>query len=386
MKSKSTTASINRKLVKDTQKKIPASQKCSLSTKNKEPDKNKPALKGPTISRVSEAGTPYGDNAERFRNLVENINDGCFELDLAGNFTFINDSVCHILGYARDDVMGMNYRHYTDRETSKKLFKVYNKVYRTGKSIKELGWEITKKDGEKRYVVGSITLRKDSSGNPAGFMGIVNDITERNEMEKALKESDERFRALFEGSLDGVFIHDFEGNILDFNQAALDAAGYERDEMTSLNFASFMDAEQTRNAMKTIDELLQTGIQQKSNEYKLKRKDGSYVYSENKSAVIYRDGKPHAIIGIARNITERKKSEENLKKLLSDLQKALEEIKTLKGIVPICANCKKIRDDKGYWDQVESYLSRHTEATFSHSICPDCIKKLYPELCADAGD
>jgi len=61
------------------------------------------------------------------------------------------------------------------------------------------------------------------------------------------------------------------------------------------------------------------------------------------------------------------------------LQKALDEIKTLKGIVPICAHCKKIRDDKGYWNLLESYIEKHSEAEFSHGMCPDCLEELYGE-------
>jgi phosphoserine phosphatase RsbU/P len=63
-----------------------------------------------------------------------------------------------------------------------------------------------------------------------------------------------------------------------------------------------------------------------------------------------------------------------------ELKKAQEEIKSLQGILPICASCKKIRDDKGYWKQIEAYISEHSEAHFSHGICPECVKKLYPEL------
>ena len=69
-----------------------------------------------------------------------------------------------------------------------------------------------------------------------------------------------------------------------------------------------------------------------------------------------------------------------LQDTVQNLEKALSEVKTLRGIVPICSFCKKIRDDKGYWDQVEVYVSQHTNANFSHSICPDCAKKLYPEF------
>ncbi|MFI5293559.1 MAG: hypothetical protein ACHQ0Y_00840 [Thermodesulfovibrionales bacterium] len=70
---------------------------------------------------------------------------------------------------------------------------------------------------------------------------------------------------------------------------------------------------------------------------------------------------------------------EEQKKLVLELQHAFWEINTLSGLLPICASCKKIRDDKGYWNQIESYISKHSEVQFSHSVCPECIKKLYPE-------
>jgi hypothetical protein len=66
-----------------------------------------------------------------------------------------------------------------------------------------------------------------------------------------------------------------------------------------------------------------------------------------------------------------------------ELHKALDEVKTLSGFLPICASCKKIRDDKGYWNQIEAYISEHSEAEFSHGICPDCSKKLYPDIYDD---
>jgi len=80
-----------------------------------------------------------------------------------------------------------------------------------------------------------------------------------------------------------------------------------------------------------------------------------------------------------RDITERQRLEQEKEKLIVDLQKALSKVKTLSGFLPICASCKKIRDDKGYWNEVERYIGGHSEAEFSHSICPDCIRKLYPE-------
>ncbi len=93
-----------------------------------------------------------------------------------------------------------------------------------------------------------------------------------------------------------------------------------------------------------------------------------------------------ALLGITRDITERRQAENALQEERLKLQKTLEEVRTLRGIVPICANCKKIRDDKGYWSQVEQYVSKHTEAQFSHSICPSCAKELYPKYYDDHGN
>jgi hypothetical protein len=82
----------------------------------------------------------------------------------------------------------------------------------------------------------------------------------------------------------------------------------------------------------------------------------------------------------AKEKTRRKKAEEEREQLIHELQEALARVKTLSGMLPICASCKKIRDDKGYWSQIESYISTHSDAEFTHGMCPDCEKKAYEEL------
>ncbi|MCA1766325.1 MAG: HAMP domain-containing protein [Desulfobulbaceae bacterium] len=88
---------------------------------------------------------------------------------------------------------------------------------------------------------------------------------------------------------------------------------------------------------------------------------------------------------VATDITERKKTEEERERLIAQLEEALAKIKTLSGFLPICSSCKMIRDDKGYWNQIESYIRDHSEAEFSHGICPECAKKLYPDFVDDTG-
>ena len=85
------------------------------------------------------------------------------------------------------------------------------------------------------------------------------------------------------------------------------------------------------------------------------------------------------------NITDLKRAESEKAKLVADLTEALAQVKKLSGFLPICASCKKIRDDQGYWQQVEEYIRERSEAEFSHSICPECAKKLYPDLYKDGS-
>jgi PAS domain S-box-containing protein len=90
-------------------------------------------------------------------------------------------------------------------------------------------------------------------------------------------------------------------------------------------------------------------------------------------------GQVASVVCISKEITERKRVEMERERLLQELQEALGRVKTLSGLLPICAGCKKIRDDQGYWTQIESYLKAHSEAEFSHGLCPDCVASLFPD-------
>lgn len=106
--------------------------------------------------------------------------------------------------------------------------------------------------------------------------------------------------------------------------------------------------------------------------------DGEFTFITSKFPLHDMNGKIHAVGGFCTEINERKKIEEEKAHLIQRLQKALDEVKTLRGIIPICAFCKKIRDDKGYWTQVETYLRQHTGADFSHGYCPECLETHFP--------
>jgi PAS domain S-box-containing protein len=249
---------------------------------------------------------------EKYRTIIENIHEGYFEIDLAGNFTFFNDSMCRCLGYSPKELMDMNYKKYTDKENAKKLFKTYNETYKTGTTSRLLEYEIIRKDGTRRQLEGFVSLQKDSSGNPLAFRGTIRDITEHRKAEKTLKESEERYRALFDRSMDIIYIIDFDGNFIDANTNALNRFGYTREELPSLNVASLMNKDQLPFALKIIQEIKKYGVQRDLLEIRLRHKDGTPIYIESKGSAVISNGKAIAIQSIARDITERKAVEKKL--------------------------------------------------------------------------
>ena len=132
------------------------------------------------------------ESEERYRTILDNIEEGYFEVDIAGNFTFFNDSLCRVLGYSRDEMMGMNNRQYMDKENAQKIYQVFNQVYTIGEPYRSFDWEIVRKDGTKRFVESSVSLIRDSKAERIGFRGIVRDITEHKrveaEREKLIRE------------------------------------------------------------------------------------------------------------------------------------------------------------------------------------------------------
>ena len=117
-------------------------------------------------------------------------------------------------------------------------------------------------------------------------------------------------------------------------------------------------------------------------EYRIRRADGSRRWIQSRGKVVGRDasGKPVHVSGAITDVTARKLVEEERERVLGELQEAAGQAKALSGFVPICSGCKKIRDAQGAWEAVEAFVSRHTDARFSHSICPTCEKRLFPRV------
>lgn len=125
---------------------------------------------------------------ERYRGILEDMEETYYEVDLEGKFTFFNSSIARTYGYSEDQIMGMSYKEYVDKENMKKVFSAFHHVYVTGETLKGVDWKLRNKDGKELFVEASVSLRRDSQGNPIGFKGITRDITERKQA------ADERLR------------------------------------------------------------------------------------------------------------------------------------------------------------------------------------------------
>ncbi|MHA2244697.1 MAG: PAS domain S-box protein [Candidatus Hodarchaeales archaeon] len=183
------------------------------------------------ITERKQAEEALRASEEKYRTILESIEDGYYEVDLAGNFTFINDSLSRILGYSINELIGMNNRQYMDEETSKKVYEIFNTVYQKKKSTKIFDYKVFRKDGIIRFVEVSASLMVDSNGKPTGFRGILRDITERKQIEEEIRESEKKYQMLIEKLEEGVMLEDADGLITFVNPRAMNRLGYSEGEL-----------------------------------------------------------------------------------------------------------------------------------------------------------
>jgi len=194
--------------------------------------------------------------------------------------------------------------------------------------------------------------------------------------ELQVRESEARYRLLVENVNDAIVISK-QNNFIYFNQQFATMLGYAYGELLMKDYREVYTTQ-------GLEILHERGKRRELGEYvssryetTFRRKDDTDIDVEANVTIIEIEG-DKATFAVIRDISERKRIEQEREKTIQELQSALANVRTLRGLIPICANCKKIRDDSGYWSDVEKYISEHSDADFTHGICPDCMKKLYP--------
>jgi len=314
------------------------------------------------------------------RTVLDVLPDTIYAKDLQLRKVVTNKAEVKMLGkQCEAEVIGKDDYQFYSEELARKFEQDDRMVIDSTTPLLSREESLIDGQGEQRWLLTSKLPWKNAHDEVIGLIGIGRDITERVKVEHSLKESLEMMRLIFDNSFDGISIYEETGNLqnrklIDCNERYAQMAGRSRKELLEIG-----------NPMPLVANLVSKKL------YYLGTRDtlhGSFTWSRP-------DGKENIIefsatsfdvngkkitVGIDRDVTENHQRELEREKLIDELQTALADIKKLSGLVPICSNCKKIRDDNGFWNQLEQYIQERSEAKFSHGICPDCAKKLYPHV------
>ena len=348
-------------------------------------------------------------------NIIESSLDAIVVNDSTPLITQCNSYFLELLGYTKDEVLGRYMYDFTPTvgetyestmgDTIRINDDFYNdsitmigRLLETGKAA---NWQTyyLRRDGKVVPVEQNSFILKDTQGNIIGSAAIIRDITERKLAEKQLVETNDYLDNIIENSLDSIILSDNVGHISRCNKAFLSLVGYEQDEIIGKTMIVFLpvsgeEYESTTGELlkfqddfyyeqtAMLEKMFETGMLSNWQTYILCKNNKVIPVEENIAYLLDKEGKRIGAVGILRDITERRRIETERERLIDELQKALVQVKTLSGFIPICSSCKKVRNDTGYWELVEAYISTRSEAEFSHSICPDCAQKLYPEIYA----
>ncbi len=288
--------------------------------------------------------TAFHRSEEIYKTIFEKIEDGYYEVDLAGRFTFYNDSLRKFLGYSKDEITGVNNRQYMDEENAKKVFHAFNRVYKTGLPNKAFDWELKRKDGSKCYVEASISLKTDVKGHPIGFHGIARDITERKRTEAALRKSEERFRNVYTTAPLAFVVWDKSTRVVDWNKKAEEIFGWSKEEVVGKNFFDFLIPEKDRPQVEKIVSNLLKGTLLNRSINKNLNKHGQTMTCEWSNSSLHDDnGKIIGAISLGLDITEReqaqealRESEEEYRNLFSNAQVGLARTRISDGKILSC--------------------------------------------------
>ncbi len=328
---------------------------------------------------------------------------------LDGRIEYVNPKFSFVTGYTPAEVIGKNPRILKSKSKRPEDYKELWETVLAGRVWKGVFLNV-KKDGTEYWEETTITPVKNPEGTVEHFIAIKEDITDRKRTEEALRLNETRLNSLLELSQGSQLLSEEEivREAIDdaiqvtesitgyccivnpdrtFGEPVIRSAGdfpYGNFDPTSLN-----------ETLQTCSRTSQTVLNNQGADPSLQRHLAVPVMDSGETRIImgvldkpanYDESDVRQMQLIAGDIWKiilRKRLELEKEKIIRDLQEALAKVKTLSGLLPICASCKKVRDDQGYWHQIENYIATHSEVDFSHSICKDCQHKLYPELFND---
>lgn len=315
------------------------------------------------------------DKMQLLAAIVKYSENSIISVDINGFITSWNRGAEQIFGFTSDEAVGRNIDFFVPPELRQKELEILAKI-REGKSVFRHETSRLRKDGTRAYGVVTISPIYDPQGKIIGASRVALDITERKKAEEKLQ----LLVGALEAAANGIVITDVHGRIEWANDAFTRLTGYSLDEVKGKT-PSLLKSGRHDPAFYAC--MWKTVLEGKfwRGEMTNKRKNGS-IYCEDMTITPMRNpaGKLTHFIAVKQDISERIHAADERDRLIAELREALGHVQTLSGLLPICASCKKVRDDSGYWSQVEVYIQKHSNASFTHGICPDCAEKMLREL------
>ena len=291
--------------------------------------------------------------------ILNSVGSPVFVKDRQHRWIYLNKAFCEFMGRRMEELIGKSDPDFFPREQAGISWEKDDEVFTLrGENINEES--LTDSAGVRHDIVTRRQVFRSETGNDV-LVGVINDITVIRNANNELT----LFRKLLENSNDAIFIVDPEdGSFLDVNETACRRLGYPRKTLLRMGVSDIQTVASTAGEWKALRERIMAAGTLLIEGWHI-RADKNFFPVElsiNKAEI---GGKTY-ILASARDITERRK-----------LAEAIKETDLLRGLIPICAKCKKIRDDKGFWEKVEDYLEKHAGARFTHGLCKDCMKELY---------
>ena len=274
-----------------------------------------PIVQALPITKYNRMEEALRQSEERYRTIIDEIDDGYYEVDLAGSFTFVNDSMSRILGYSRKELIGMNYLLFTPEEEVKGTYEIFNKVYRTGQTLKWFPVTNIKKDGTLIFVEDSISTLRNKEGKIIGFRGISRDVTERKQAEEELRTTKETAQKYLDIAGAIMVALDAQGKVTMINQKGCAILGFSKEEILGQNWFDTVIPWASRKEIKMVfDKLMAAEI--KPVEYfenSIQTKSGQEkIISWHNTLLTNSLGQIIGTLSSGEDITERKQAEEAL--------------------------------------------------------------------------
>lgn len=328
----------------------------------------------------------HEDSELRYRQILNAIEDLVFVKDSSSHLVWANRAFCDFFGFDSERVVGVIDSPTNPPENTRGYLAVDALVLATGATQHVEREKGMRRDGVERLLETVKSPLFDGVGTVSGLVGVARDVSERVALREELARKTAYFEALIEGALDLILVVDADGVKRFVSPSAERTLGWRPDELVGRTSLELVHPDDRAAAIEVFRRCAAAPGARASVEFRHLHRDGSWRHLEAVGHNLLDDPHVRGIIGSARDVTDRVRGESEREALIAELQAAIGEVKTLSGMLPICAACKRIRDDKGYWQQIEEYVRERTDADFSHGICPSCARRLYPDLIEDGDD